>query len=111
MLLWLKFFNYLRLFDQFAAFIRMTTEIIKDSITFTAMLGIVFGAFANAFLILSVNQEKDQNKEHMYAHQFGVDSVDAFFGQYELALGEFYLDTMENKPFALALFCLATFIS
>lgn len=52
MLLWVKFFYFLRIFQQTAAFIRMITEIVRDMAVFSFifLLGIV--TFSNAFYML-----------------------------------------------------------
>ena len=52
LLMWIKFFYWMRLFRETASFIRMFSCIVKDIGSFVQMMLILILMFANAFLIL-----------------------------------------------------------
>ena len=63
LLMWWKFFYYLRLFDSTAALVRMLLQIGSDMTTFTFVLFIAICAFTNSFFILHNNRFCDGEGE------------------------------------------------
>lgn len=50
--LWIKMFQYLRIFAPTATFIRMMTEVVRNILVFAVMLVVALLAFSNAFYVL-----------------------------------------------------------
>jgi hypothetical protein len=59
MMLWLKFLYFLRIFRETGHFITMILAVLSDMKVFMAVYFVVIIAFANAFYILSNNNEAD----------------------------------------------------
>ena len=57
LLLWVKFFYWMRLFRPFSAFIRMIAEILIDIRVFMVMLMLCLAAFANIVYLLNDNRD------------------------------------------------------
>lgn len=53
LLMWIKLFYFLRLFNSTSALIRLIVQTIKDMVAFFAVLLIALFGFANAFYILN----------------------------------------------------------
>jgi hypothetical protein len=56
LIMWWKFFYFLRIFDATAPLIRILFQIAEEMAAFTFVLFLTVIAFANAFIILSYNR-------------------------------------------------------
>ena len=91
MLLWVKLFYWLRLFNNFSAFIRIISEIVKDIRVFSVMLALCLAAFANVIIVLNNNREiNDQTP--IFDSYVGWGPVDALIHAYLTGLGDFNKD-------------------
>jgi len=75
MMLWLKFLYFLRIFRETGHFITMILAVLSDMKVFMSVYFVVIIAFANAFYILSNNNEADSlihsfnSREHAFLLQ------------------------------------------
>jgi hypothetical protein len=58
-LLYVKLFQYLRIFKRFTTFIRMVQDMIADVKIFSVMLLIILMALANMVMILNHNRDEE----------------------------------------------------
>jgi len=82
-ILWIKFFYFLRIFDQTATLIRMIVEIVNDMKNFLIVLIVAIIGFSQGYYVL---QQGDPNN---FA---GPGVMNSIIYSYNLALGEFGLD-------------------
>jgi len=75
-LIWLKLFYWMRLFDPTAAFLRMITEILIDSVEFIIMLIICVLMFSSSLAVLN-NNRTDEDDEPLFDDRFSY-PVDGF---------------------------------
>ena len=111
LMMWLKLFYWMRLFEATASFIRMTKEIFVDIKAFMVMLIITVCTFANAFLIMDQSR-RILGIEPITEDAFGYPVADTVTRAYMLGLGEYGTDTYEllDSKLAWALFIVATFL-
>jgi hypothetical protein len=57
LIMWWKFFYFLRIFDTTSSLVRMLFEIVKDMKVFTLILTVAGIAFANSFYILNLSRK------------------------------------------------------
>ena len=115
LMMYIKLFYWLRLFESTAAFIRMLYEIIEDVKPFLTFLVIAIAMFANSMLLLDQNRRllKADNEDGIISSIFGIAFLDSYVRTYLVALGEFDIDNYEGPDSALSwiFFLLATFIA
>ena len=88
---WMKFFDWLRLFDSTAFFIRLMTKTIYSIRYFLPVMLIWYMAFSCAFWIIDLNKAANDD-EYVLGHITRLWVFDAFEYTYKLGLGEFSLD-------------------
>ena len=91
-ILWIKLFYFLRVFDETSQLIRMIIEIVNDMKNFMIVLMIGIVAFTGGLYIMQqvVPETND-------AHNFvGDNVVKAFIYTYRLTLGDFQLDNFQQ---------------
>lgn len=113
LMMYIKLFYWLRLFEATAAFIRMLAEIVQDIIPFLTFLVCCISMFANSMLILDQSRRLAGAKESLITPVFDVPFLDAFFRTYLVALGEFDMDGYEGLDSTVVwiMFLLATFVA
>jgi hypothetical protein len=84
-IMWWKFFYYLRLFHSTAPLVRMLFQIGSDMTVFSIVLAIAVLAFTNSFYILSLNRTNSGEQFNMYPMSF----VSAIVYTYKTGLGDF----------------------
>mgnify|MGYP001578288496 CR=1 FL=1 len=89
-ILWIKLFYFLRVFETTSRLIRMIMEIVNDMKNFLIVLVIGILGFANGFYIISQNQV---NTEAPFA---GETFSKAVIYTYRLTLGDFATDDFYN---------------
>ena len=95
-LLWLNCFDWLRLFDSTARYMRLITETIRDLLSF--LIYLVVGILATGFSILFLNKRRQLDRkfgteyEAIYEKRFGFDSLDAIYSQFLILIGGFEVD-------------------
>mmetsp|Transcript_220 Transcript_220/g.321 ORF Transcript_220/g.321 Transcript_220/m.321 type:complete len:252 (-) Transcript_220:468-1223(-) len=111
LLMWVKMFYWMRLFQPFSAFIRMITEIIKDVKVFLVMLLISLFAFANIIFVLNKNRIVD-DQAPIFEPLIGIAPIDAIIHAYLTGLGDFGKDNYseDNSMVVWIMFILATLI-
>lgn len=105
-LLWLKFFTFLRVFNNFSAFIRMIIEMMRDMSTFLSMLVLGILSFANTYYILdqtTFQEKQDWAKTHKPGDPIptltGGTFFDSFTYTYRMGLGDFDTDAFAESKF------------
>ena len=100
-LLWLNCFDWLRLFDSTARYMRLITETIRDLLSFLVYL--VVGILATGFSILFLNKRRQLDRkfgteyEAIYEKRFSFDSMDAIYSQFLILIGGFEVDLQYKK--------------
>lgn len=100
LLLWIKLFQFMRIFKKTAAFIRMITEIIMQMGIFAAIFFIGIIAHANAFFILDGGTSKDtgvwvkdeDSGELVLTRLMGENWIMTIINTYITAIGDFGSD-------------------
>ena len=87
-----KLFYWMRLFDDYAAFIRMLQEIVIDIVPFMVFLVICIGMFSNSLLLLDQSRRLNGIDAPINEPVFGFAWFDSFVRQYLVGLGEFGMD-------------------
>jgi Ion transport protein len=95
LLLWVKLFNWLRIFKSFSAFIRMVSEIVKDIRVFSVMLVLCLTAFANCIIVLN-NNRKLTGQDSIFTSYVGWGPADALIHAYLTGLGDNNYDTYSS---------------
>ena len=111
-LLWIKMFQWMRLFKQTAHFITLIAQIFVDVGTFNFMMLVVMAAFGNFYYVLNNNTPNTSGNHYVgkYTH---IRYLDALIQMYIFALGELDLDAEKSGPnhiVGFILFCLSTFV-
>mmetsp|Transcript_34071 Transcript_34071/g.45898 ORF Transcript_34071/g.45898 Transcript_34071/m.45898 type:complete len:178 (+) Transcript_34071:2258-2791(+) len=114
-LMWLKLFYWMRLFQPTAFFLRMLTEILSDIRFFIPLFIICMAMFANAFLILNLGREADESQGSLLPDDIAF-PLNALIHSYLIGLGEFssidaHSGGGESTTLVWAYFLLATFIT
>mmetsp|Transcript_5018 Transcript_5018/g.3451 ORF Transcript_5018/g.3451 Transcript_5018/m.3451 type:complete len:131 (-) Transcript_5018:1581-1973(-) len=96
LVLWVKMFFWMRLFDSTSGFIRMLIETLSDIKVFMGMLMLCLFMFGNTTLILNQNRydvmiagDDGYEPALLVGDHFGMGYVDAIMDQFMLGLGEF----------------------
>jgi len=95
-LLWMKFFYFLRIFDSTAPLIRMIVEITADIRPFLLVLVVAIFGFANGFFLLALNRSSEV-PEGEESYRFLTTYIEALRYVYLLGLGEFGVDEFAGK--------------
>ena len=90
-LLLLKIYDWLRLFEQTAFFVKLVMATLSDIVPFMIVFDLSMSILAVPMAILNLNKNKAQDLVPEY---FGWWLIDSLFNQYLLALGTF--DTLEH---------------
>ena len=109
-----KFFDWLKLFDATSFFIKLLIETFHDIYAFMYLFFATLFMFGCSLYMLSLNQKEDEISIIQPADKFFI--FDFMVTQYLLGLGEFndILDDLENHPqsyFCWLLFFGATFVT
>jgi len=110
-LIWLKIFDWLRLFDSTSFYIKLILVTITDILPFFLIFPVFLLTYGTALYILSTNREADAQIVDEY---MGWWLIDATLNQYLLSLGEFSMDNFNSGPqraFCYFLFVTATFFT
>jgi len=118
LLIWTKLFYWMRLFESFAAFIRMIQEMIVSSGVFFFMLLLLWVAFANVFVLIEKNRayvidpKTGEPFEAIFSEQSGVGLIDATIYTYLVGLGDFDTDNFNQSDIGMnwVIFILSTYI-
>lgn len=104
LMMWLKIFYWMRLFDKTAHYVTLIVQTITNVEVFFIMLTIVMLAFANFFFIINSNSsanvnnipedwaEDDERKFYYIPDNTGNKIINSILTMWLLALGEFNLD-------------------
>lgn len=111
--MYVKLFYWMRLFDDFAAFIRILSEIVVDTVPFMVFLVICIGMFSNSLLLLDQSRRLNGIDAPIDEPVFGFAWLDAFVRQYLVGLGEFGMDNFGEQDGTLVwiMFLLATLVT
>ena len=110
-LVWIKAYYWMRLFDSTSFYVRLIRETIHDIGNFMILFVFILLTFANVLLVLS-----EGRSEPLYQNYFGdkFKLINAVVNQYKVSLGEFDMDGFgEDGDDALPwiLFMTTTFIT
>ena len=100
-LLWTNCFDWLRLFDSTAKYMRLITETMSDLVSFLFYL--IVGMMASGFPLHFLNQRRIIDRKFggdydpIYERRFGIDFIDAMFTQYLNLFGAFEIDLQYRK--------------
>ena len=107
----LKVFDWLRLFEQTAFYIKLMQETLKDIRAFLILILTALATFGIPMIILNLKLDAESQ---VVDEVFGFWLVNMLLNQYLLALGEFSLDNFASNSHASLcyfFFICATFIS
>jgi len=111
LMFFIKCMYYLRVFEDYAIFIRMIIDMISapEMKQFWLMLFVCLEGFALIIIVLNFNRGED---DQIYDGFLGVSFVDAFLQAWLLGLGEFGYDNYSavNAPTTWFFFVMATII-
>ena len=109
-MLWVKMFYWMRLYKEFASFIRVVEAIMQEISVFSAMLLMVLFAFMNIIMVLQ--QNRTHGEEPIFPSFTKLMPLDAIIHAYLTGLGDFEKDAYsEENSFVVWMFFLtATFI-
>ena len=108
--LWLKVFEWLRLFEGTAFEISLIYKTLVSIQYFMVIMIVIYMMFGTAIYFLSLGVPEENEIMPSY---FGFWPLDTFQSQYEHTLGEFNLDSYENVEenyFMVVFFTVATFL-
>lgn len=112
LLFFIKLIYYLRVFEDYAIFIRMVIEMISapEMLQFWLMLAVSLAGFSFVFIILNFNRGDDI--EPIFDDFTGITVVDAVLHAWLTGLGDFNFDNYSaaNSPMTWGYFFLATVI-
>ncbi|CDW73669.1 wd-40 repeat protein [Stylonychia lemnae] len=89
LIMWVKFFYFLRIFQLTASLIRIIIEICKDMAAFSFILMIAMIGFANSFYILAINVVSLSEAEEKFT---GQNFLLAMIYSFRTGLGDFNTD-------------------
>ena len=110
--LWIKVFDWCKLFGPTSFFIKLITETLFDIRYFMIIFLIALMMFGMPMYILQLN--RDETNPVVDETFGGIWILNAFYNQYMLSLGEFNLDSFENGPqtyMCYFFFIMATFLT
>ena len=93
MTLFIKVFDWLRLFEKTAFYIHLIQETLRDLSSFLILLVTTMMMFGTPIIMLNLNRT-DDNK--VVDEIFGFWGLDILLNQYLLALGEFSIDNFAD---------------
>ena len=108
--LWLKVFEWLRLFEGTAFEISLIYKTLVSIQYFMVIMIVIYMMFGTAIYFLSLGVPEENEIMPSY---FGFWPLDTFQSQYEHSLGEFQLEAYgeaDNKKVLMGIFILATFV-
>lgn len=113
MLLWIRMFQWMRLFKETAHFITLLSRVLADMKTFDVMWLIVMAAFGNFYYTLN-NNSPMTNENHYVGNYTYFPIVDAIIQMYLFSLGELDIEAQRdggpNHITSFILFVLSTFV-
>ena len=86
-LLIIKVYDWLRIFENTAFYIKLVEHTLKDIKSFLILIVVALCAFGLPMSLLDLNESKDE--DHHIDPAFDLWIIDAIYGQYLIALGEF----------------------
>jgi hypothetical protein len=99
MLLWIKMFYWLRLFDKTRYFIKLIVATLKDIQKFFYIIGVIMMAFISIFYVISSNQlQRKETKDPYLKEHTGSRTLDAAITVYFITVGEFFYDNYSKGP-------------
>jgi hypothetical protein len=109
LLLWIKFFYYLRIYNPTSYLIRIVVSVVWDMVTFLGVLLVVILAFSDTFYTLSnYYRNGDGDFEEGSAEPFVNSYTEAFMLAYRFALGDFEGFEPNSSYVGYILFVLST---
>ena len=91
--MWVKAFEWLRLFDSFAFYVSLFKQTMIDSATFILIVILWLFAFGTAFYLVSMNRSDGEVSVGDYTTEvFSSWPMNVFLGMWLLGLGEFSID-------------------
>jgi len=109
LLLWIKFFYYLRIYNPTSYLIRIVVSVLADMVTFLGVLLVVVLAFSDTFYTLSnYYANGDGDFEEGTAEPFVGSYSEAFMLAYRFALGDFEGFEPNSSYVAYILFLIST---
>lgn len=117
MLLWIRMFQWMRLFNEFSHFIYLISKILSDIKIFNVMWFIVMAAFGNFFYSLNNNSKQDDENHYVGAYTC-IKFIDALIEMYMFSIGETDIKSTRGAEsekglssfVAFILFVLSTFV-
>jgi hypothetical protein len=110
--MWIKVFYWMRLFPDLAYYVKLISQTILDSMSFSLLVFIILISFANFFYIINKNNPPDGDVNYV-TEITGYSFLDAILDVYLMgALGAFETSTFQNgfgAKFAIPMLFLATF--
>ena len=109
----IKFFDWLRLFEGTAFYIRLIMETLADIGAFLLILVLALLTFGIPMYMLDLNRS-DIDDNHVIDPVFGFWGMNALLNQYFLSLGEFSFDNFADNPqsgICYFFFLLSTFLT
>jgi len=111
--MWIKIFYWMRLFPELAYYVKLISQTILDSMSFSLLVLIILISFANFFYIINRNNEEGGDVNYV-TEVTGYQFLDSLLDVYLMgALGAFDPATYQNgygAKFAIPMLFLATFI-
>ena len=111
--MWIKIFYWMRLFPELAYYVKLISQTILDSMSFSLLVLIILISFANFFYIINRNNEEGGSVNYV-TEVTGNQFLDSILDVYLMgALGAFDPATYQNgygAKFAIPMLFLATFI-
>ena len=111
---WVKVFDWLRLFDETAFYMKLLKQTLEDMWSFVLIYAVGLAMVGSSMYVMQMSvvgaQENSYIVENVTSHFF----LDSLYNQYMLSLGEFTMDGFEDHPavyFCLGFFLFATFFS
>lgn len=115
MLMWIRMFQWMRLFEQTAHFITLLSQVLKDLRTFNCMWMIVIGAFGNFFYVINFNTAMGE-EDHWTGNYTCISILNAAIQMYMFSIGELDIKSVRNTTamphpwVGFLFFVLATFV-
>ena len=101
LLLWIKMFYWLRLFNKTRYFIKLIVSTLVDIQRFFLIILVIMMAFITIFYVISFNEE-DQTKPYINEHT-GSKLIDSAITVYFITVGEFFTDNYNVGPNSILL--------
>lgn len=111
LVIWMKMFDWLRLFDATSFYIKLIMQTIKDIMPFMSIFPFFMFTVGTSVYILNMEREDDSEVMDEYLGQW---TIDVFISQYLLALGDWDTGSFSegsNKQLIYVFFLVATFLT